>query len=292
MSGGLVSGPALGGVEAGGAKFVCALGTGPGDLTRATIPTTTPTETLGRVGEFLYAQMQSRPLSAIGVASFGPVDLDPRSPTYGFITSTPKPGWKNADVRGALARLGLPIAFDTDVNAAALAESRWGAAQGLDNVLYVTVGTGIGGGAVVNGAPLHGLVHPEMGHILIPQDRHADPFSGACPYHGNCLEGLASGFAMERRWGARAESLPDDHPAWPLEAHYLALGLANLICVLSPRRVVLGGGVMHHLALFPMIRENLSASLNGYVQAPEIVPPLLGDDAGVLGALILAEGVK
>jgi fructokinase len=285
-----VSSPVFAGVEAGGTKFVCAVGTGPEDLIREAIPTTTPSETLRHVVRFLRAQ--ARPLTALGVASFGPVDLDQHSPTYGYITSTPKPGWSNVDVRGALHRdLGLPVAFDTDVNAAALAESRWGAAQGLDNVLYLTVGTGIGGGALVNGAPLHGLTHPEMGHIFIPHDLQADPFLGACPYHADCLEGLASGVAMERRWGVKAELLPADHPAWALEARYLALALANLVCIFSPRRIVMGGGVMHRLELFPMIREHLRDLLHGYVQAPEIVPPLLGDDAGVLGALILAQRI-
>ncbi|HEY1756312.1 MAG TPA: ROK family protein [Bryobacteraceae bacterium] len=278
----------LGGVEAGGAKFVCAIGSGPDDLVRATIPTTTPAETLARVIEFFHGQARS--IAALGVASFGPVDLDPRSPTFGFITSTPKPEWSNVDICGVLRRaLGGPIAFETDVNAAALAEARWGAAQGLNNILYITVGTGIGGGALVDGLPLHGLVHPEMGHILIPQNRDEDPFPGACPFHGNCLEGLASGHAMERRWGVKAQFLEPDHPAWRLEAHYLGLALANLVCVLSPRRIVIGGGVMHNLDLFPMIRENLREALNGYVQAPDVVPPLLGDDAGVLGAIALAE---
>jgi fructokinase len=297
-------------VEAGGAKFVCAIGSGPQDLVRATIPTTTPEETLGRVVEFFQSEILARPLAALGVASFGPVDLDPRSPKFGFITSTPKPGWSNVDICGVLrralasgaglwpvGRLDVPIAFDTDVNAAALAEGRWGAARGLDDILYITVGTGIGGGALVDGAPLHGLIHPEMGHILIPQNREEDPFQGACPFHGNCLEGLASGLAIEMRWGVKAEHLKPDHQAWRLEARYLGLGLANLVCVLSPRRIIMGGGVMHNLDLLPMVRQNLREYLKGYVQAPEIlesidtyvVPPLLGDDAGVLGGLVLAE---
>jgi fructokinase len=285
-----VNSPVFAGVEAGGGKFVCATGAGPEDLVRQSIPTTTPSETFHRVVQFFRARMETRPIAALGVATFGPVDLDPGSPTFGFITSTPKPGWSNFDIRGTLYRaLGLPVAIDTDVNAAALAESRWGAAQGLDPVLYVTVGTGIGGGAVIHGVPLHGAGHPEMGHMLVPHDLHTDPFPGACPYHGDCLEGLASGFAMARRWGVRAEALPADHPGWALEAHYLALGLANLACILSPRRIILGGGVMHHRDLLPMIRENLREVLRGYVQAPEIEPPALGDDAGVLGALILAE---
>ncbi len=289
---------ALGSVEAGGAKFVCAIGSGPQDLVRATIPTTTPAETLGRVVGFFHGHAETRPLAALGVASFGPVDLDPRSPTFGFITSTPKPDWSNVDICGVLRRaLGVPVEFDTDVNAAALAEARWGAARGLDQLLYITVGTGIGGGALVDGSPLHGLIHPEMGHIFIPHNRDDDPFPGACPFHGNCFEGLASGLAMELRWGVKAERLEPDHPAWRLEAHYLALGLANLVCALSPRRIVAGGGVMHNLNLFPMLRRNLRERLNGYVHSPDVlesidsylVPPLLGDDAGVLGGLILAE---
>lgn len=290
--------PVLGAVEAGGAKFVCAIGSGPHDLIQATIPTTTPAETLERVIQFFRGHLHSRPLAALGVASFGPVDLDPRSPAFGHITSTPKPDWRNIDICGVLRRaLNAPIGFDTDVNAAALAEARWGAARGLDNVLYLTVGTGIGGGALANGSPLHGLIHPEMGHIRIPHNRDEDPFPGVCPFHGNCFEGLASGLAMELRWGVKAERLEPDHPAWRLEARYLGLGLANLVCVLSPRRIVAGGGVMHNLDLFPMIRQNLRECLNGYVQSPDIlesietylVPPLLGDDAGVLGGLVLAE---
>ncbi len=279
--------PVLGGVEAGGTKFVCGVGTGPDDLVRTVFPTTSPEETLERVVR--YFRNLARPPAAIGIASFGPLDLDPRSATFGHIASTPKPGWSNFDIAGVLRRaLDLPVAFDTDVNAAALAEARWGAAQGLDSVLYITVGTGIGGGALVNGATLHGLAHPEMGHIRIPHDREADPFPGACRYHGDCLEGLASGVAIERRWGSPADLLPPVHPAWPLEAHYLALGLANLVYVLSPRRIVMGGGVMHRLDLFPMIRAELQGALNGYVRMPEIVPPLLGGNAGVLGALLMA----
>jgi fructokinase len=282
-----VTGAACGGVEAGGGKFVCGFGAGPDGLIRETIPTTSPSETLDRVAQFFRSH--GLPFAALGVASFGPIDLDPHSPTYGFITSTPKPGWSNVDICGILRHaLGVPVVFDTDVNAAALAESQWGAAQGLDNLLYITVGTGIGGGALVNGAPLHGLTHPEMGHIFVPHDLQADPFPGACPYHSDCLEGLASGFAMERRWGVRPESLPVDHPAWALEARYLALGLANLVCTLSPQRVIMGGGVMHRLELLPMIRRQVRDLLRGYVRVPEIVPPLLGDDAGVLGALALA----
>jgi len=279
-----------GGVEAGGAKFVCAVGTGPQDLIRASIATTSPSETLEQVIEFFRGVLKNGPLAALGVGSFGPIDLDPDSPTFGHITSTPKPGWVGVDVCGEIRRaLELPVAFDTDVNAAALAEYRWGAAQGLENFLYVTVGTGIGGGALVRGTPLHGRSHPEMGHMRIPHDRAEDPFPGTCPFHGDCLEGLASGFAIERRWGVQAESLPVGHPGWRLEAEYLALGLANLAAVLSPRRIVIGGGVMHNSELLAQIRERLNQYLNGYIHTPGIVAPLLGDDAGVLGAIALAQ---
>lgn len=275
-----------GGLEAGGTKFVCAIGTGPDDLERTAFPTTTPEETIGRAIAFFRERAALR---ALGIASFGPVDLDPRSATYGYITSTPKPGWSHTDIAGTMGRaLGVPVHFDTDVNAAALAESRWGSARGLDDVVYLTVGTGIGGGALVGGRLVHGLLHPEMGHMRPPHDRIADPYGGICPFHGDCLEGLASGPAIEQRWGVRAHDLPPDHPAWRLEARYLAAGVVNLICTLSPRRVILGGGVMEQAHLFPMVREEVAAMLNGYVAAPEIGPPALGNNTGVLGAIALA----
>ena len=205
-------------------------------------PTASPEATRER--RFLLARGRRPSPHAVGIASFGPVDLDRDSPTYGFITSTPKLAWQNYDLAGAVGRgLGVPVGFDTDVNAAALGEARWGATQGLSDFIYLTVGTGIGGGAVVRGEVVHGLLHPEMGHIRIPHDLAADPYPGDCPFHGDCLEGLASGFAMEGRWGRPAE-LPPDHPAWDLEARYLALGLVSFICTLSPRRIVMGGGVM------------------------------------------------
>ena len=288
-----------GGIEAGGTKFVCAVGTGPDDLRAETvIETTTPEETIGRAIEFLQAQASQTPLKAVGIASFGPVDLDPRSKTFGYITATPKPGWRFADLQGRVQRaLCVPVAIDTDVNGAALSEHRWGAAQDQENVVYLTVGTGIGGGALVHGQLLHGLLHPEMGHILLPHDWQADPYPGFCPYHGDCLEGLAAGPAMQGRWGQPAESLPPDHPAWQLEAHYLALGVVSLSLTLSPQRVLLGGGVMHQQALYPMIREKVRSVLNGYLQTPlilekldeYIMAPGLGDRAGVLGAIALAE---
>lgn len=285
------------GVEAGGTKFVCSVGTGPEDLQeRVSFPTTTPAETLERT--LAYFRPHAPSLAAIGIASFGPVDLQPGSPTYGFITTTPKPGWANFDFAGAVQRaFDLPVGFDTDVNGAALGEWRWGAAQGLDTFTYLTIGTGIGGGGLVNGRLMHGLIHPEMGHMLLRHDWQADPFPGTCPYHGDCLEGLACGLAMERRWGQRAETLPADHPAWALEAHYLALGLVNLITTLSPQRIILGGGVMQQPAIFAQLRRSVQELLNGYVQSPEIladidayiVPPALGSRAGVLGAIALAQ---
>jgi fructokinase len=285
-----------GGIEGGGTKFVCAIGSGPDTVQdEVRFPTTTPDETIGQAIDFFQAQDAA--LAAIGIASFGPVDLDPTSPTYGFITSTPKPGWENTDFAGTIQRaLGLPVAFDTDVNGAAHGEYCWGAAQGLDTFIYLTIGTGIGGGGMAGGRRMHGLVHPEMGHIFLPHDRKADPFAGICPFHGDCLEGLASGPALQVRWGQPAETLPPDHPAWRLQAHYLALALANLICTLSPQRIILGGGVMKAPSLFPLIRAGVQEQLNGYVQAPQIVdrienyivPPTLGGRAGVLGAIALA----
>jgi fructokinase len=291
--------PLWGGIEAGGTKFVCAVGTGPDDL-RAEVrfPTTTPEASFGRAIEFFQQQHEKEPLAAVGIASFGPVDPNPDSPTFGYITTTPKPGWAHTDFAGTIRRaLGLPVGFDTDVNVAALGERRWGAAQGLDNFVYLTIGTGIGGGGMVNGKLIHGLVHPEMGHIRIPHDRDRDPYAGACPYHGDCLEGLAIGPALEARWGQRGETLPVDHPAWELEAEYLALGLVSIICILSPERIIMGGGVMEQRQLFPLVRGRVQELLNGYLQAPAIldrideyiVPPGLGNRAGVLGAIALAQ---
>ena len=252
----------------------------------AEIPTTTPEETIRRTVAFFKAQ---QPVGAIGIGSFGPIDPNPSSPTFGYITATPKAAWRNFDFAGAIREsLGVEVAFDTDVNAAALGEYRWGAAQGLHTFLYVTVGTGIGGGCLVNGRLLHGKTHPEMGHVFVPHDLEQDPFAGACPYHTDCLEAMACGTAIRERWGQRAELLPADHPAWELEAHYLALGMASWIFTLSPEKIVLGGGVLRHAELYPMIRGKVISLVNGYVDVPEIVPPLLGARAGVLGAIALA----
>jgi fructokinase len=286
-------------IEAGGTKFVCGVGTGPDDLRCSTFPTTTPAETIEKVVAF-FQEQKKRKLSAVGVGSFGPIDLHPESSTFGFITSTPKADWQYFDLAGTLQReLDIPIGFDTDVNAAAAGEARWGAGRGIADVLYLTVGTGIGGGALVNGEVIHGLLHPEMGHIRIPHDLQADPYPGGCPYHHDCLEGLASGPAMEARWGIPATRLPSDHPGWALEARYLALGLANWVCTLSPERMILGGGVMQQPQLFPMVRQELLRLLNGYIHAPAlldnidtyVVPPELGNRAGALGALVLAEHI-
>jgi fructokinase len=287
----------IGGIEAGGTKFVCVVGSGPDQITAETrFPTTNPDETIGRAITFF--QKNEASLAAVGIASFGPVDLDPQSPTYGAITTTPKPGWSNTPFAGRVGRaLGLPTGFDTDVNAAALGERRWGAAQGLDNFIYLTVGTGIGGGGMMNGRLMHGLVHPEMGHVRLPHDWEADPYPGHCPYHGDCLEGMAAGPALEAHWGQPAETLAVDHPAWDLQTQYLALALVNFICTLSPQRIILGGGVMAQAHLFPMIRQKVQVLLNNYVQAPAIVeeiegyivPPALGGRAGVMGALALAQ---
>ena len=281
----------FGAVEAGGTKFVCAVGTGPDDLCDLeTIPTTTPTETLGRVVDYFA----TRDVAAVGVGAFGPVDLDRASPTWGHITNTPKPGWQGTDVAGTLARaLGVPIGFDTDVNAAAIGEHRWGAACDVSSFVYLTVGTGIGGGAFVRGRPVHGAAHPEMGHLLLPREP-GDDFAGVCPFHGDCWEGLASGPALEARWGVPAADLPPEHPAWPLQARTLARGLVNLLLTLSPERIILGGGVMHQAHLFPMIREAMRDALGGYVSVPGdaasyLVPPGLSDRAGVLGALVLGQ---
>jgi fructokinase len=289
----------VGGVEAGGTKFLCAVGTGPDDVrAQARVPTTTPGETLEHVVAFFAEHTSRTPLAAVGVASFGPVDLDPRSPRFGSITTTPKPGWRGVDLVGPLGTaLGVPVGFDTDVNAAALAEQRWGAGRGLGTFVYVTVGTGIGGGVVVDGRPLHGLLHPEMGHMRVPHDRARDPFAGICPSHGDCWEGLATGPALAARWGQPPETLPDEHPAWAIEADYLALGLANIVLTLSPERVVLGGGVMTRGHLYGRVRAGVSEVLGGYLRssaldsglARYIVAPELGERAGVLGAMALAQ---
>lgn len=300
--------PLVGAIEAGGTKFICAIGSGPDSGLRERIQFPTgddPARLMQEVVAWFSTQAtkHGRP-AAIGVASFGPVDLDPASPTHGFITTTPKPGWRNTDILGPLRRAfpGMPLAFDTDVNGAALGEARWGAARGLADFLYITVGTGIGGGGMARGRLLHGLVHPEMGHMGLPQV-HGDDFEGVCPFHGRCWEGLCSGPAIARRAGQPAESLPPDHPAWGITIRTMAHALVNLTCVLSPRRIILGGSVrkagrLGEAAFFERLRSDFQTILNGYIASPAmdadgirsfLVPPLLGDNAGICGAIALAQ---
>ncbi len=287
----------FGGIEGGGTKFVCAVGTGPEKLEEIRFDTTTPAETIRRCLDFFKNYKEQGNLKAIGIGSFGPVDLRKRSPSYGFITSTPKPGWAQTDLAGPIGReLGIPVGFDTDVNAAVFGEFCWGAAQGLESSLYLTIGTGIGGGAMSQGKLIHGLVHPEMGHIFLPR-HEKDCYAGKCVYHGNaCFEGLASGPALEERWGTSGKELGEEHEAWEMEAHYIALALSNFICTLSPQRIILGGGIMSQEQLLPLIRQKTLSLLNGYIQSPTlfqdihnyIVSPGLGNRSGVLGALALA----
>jgi fructokinase len=286
----------FGGVETGGTWCVCALGTGPGDIVaREQFKTAAPRETLDQIAEFF----ESRPRPcAIGVGAFGPLDVDPDSPTWGYVTTTPKPGWQDTNVARALAdRLGVPVSIDLDVTAAAVGEYRWGAGRDAENLCYLTVGTGIGAGLLIDGRPVHGLVHPEVGHLRVPHDRDRDPFGGSCPVHGDCWEGLASGEALAARWCADPEELPDDHPAWELEAEYLALGILSIVAVISPHRLIAGGGVMDRAGLRSRVGERLSELVAGYFDTPllgsevdrYLVAPELGDDAGVLGAISLAQ---
>jgi len=289
----------FGGIEAGGTKFVCIVASDPDHiLEQIRIPTTTPDETLNRVIQFFQPFTISDQVNSIGVGCFGPLDLDSDSPTFGFITFTPKMDWSHTDVRGTLQRaLNVDIVMDTDVNAAALGEFRWGAARGLDPSLYLTIGTGIGGGYVKDGKPLKGLLAPEMGHLRIPHDRELDPFNGACPFHGDCFEGLASGPAIEKRLGLAGADVPENDPFWEIEAGYIAAALVNYILVLSPKRIILGGGVMSRSFLYPKIRSRVLELLNGYVAHltvtenidEYIVPPGLGNLSGVMGAIALAQ---
>jgi fructokinase len=280
----------LGAIEAGGTKFVCAVGDETGEIVeRIQIPTTVPSETIPQVVAF-FRNFQ---IEAIGIGSFGPIDVNLDSATYGNITSTPKSGWKDypfvQEIRKALE---VPVGFNTDVNAAALGEATFGAAKGLDSCLYITVGTGIGAGAVVQGKLLQGLSHPEMGHILVR--RHPeDHYTGKCPYHGDCLEGLAAGPAIEDRWGAKGVELVGRAEVWDMEGYYIAQALMHYILILSPKKIILGGGVMNQEQVFSSVYKYLPELLNGYVTLPNlpdyIVSPGLGDNAGVVGSLLLAK---
>jgi fructokinase len=289
----------LAGIELGGMKCVCVLGTAPDNLiAQERLPTRDPETTLARIESVLGNWIARHgPVGALGVASFGPVDLDRASPTFGHIAATPKPGWSHTRVAGRLEeRLRVPVAIDTDVNGAALAEGRWGAAAGLSHFAYVTVGTGVGVGLIVNGRPVHGCHHPEMGHLRIAR-RAGDSWPGACAFHGDCVEGLASGPAIEARVGAPADSMGPDHPVWDTVVHALAQLLHAMVVTTAPRRIVMGGGVLaSRESLFPRMRDELRRSLNGYLKAEElesglaayVVPPALGGMAGPLGALVLA----
>lgn len=286
----------LGAVEAGGTKVVCAVGTGPEDIIdERRIPTSDPPATIAAIIEFFQPHRSS--LAAVGVASFGPVELRPDRAAFGGVTTTPKAGWSHTQIRHPLVRaLGLPVEFDTDVNGAALGEGRWGAARGLADFVYLTVGTGVGGGAVVGGRIVHGLVHPEMGHVSVRR-LDGDTFGGVCPFHGDCLEGMASGPSMAARWGRPAESLAGEElaRAVEIEAHYLAGGLATLVYVLAPARIVMGGGVSGIDGLIEAIRTRLQAHLAGYPGLDEhaetgfVVPAALGARAGIAGGFVLAE---
>jgi fructokinase len=284
----------LAAIEAGGTKFICGLGNEHGEvIERISIPTTTPEATMRDVVAFF----KGKDFEAMGIGSFGPVDLNQSSPTYGYITSTPKPFWNQFNLVGETKKqIDVPIGFDTDVNAAALGELQWGAAKGLDSCIYMTVGTGIGVGAIAEGKLLHGMTHPEMGHIVIR--RHPDDrYEGKCPYHKDCLEGMASGPAIEKRWGQKANELSNQEQVWEIEAYYLAQALVNYILILSPKKLILGGGVMKQKQLFPLIHKHVSEMLNGYIQSEEIlseidsyiVPPGLGENAGLSGAFALAK---
>lgn len=284
----------LGGIEAGGTKFVCAVGKEDGTIVeRIQFDTLSPEETIPQIIEFF----NKHEIKSLGVGSFGPVDINPNSPTFGNVTSTPKPGWKDYPFLKTLqAAIDVPMEFNTDVNAAALGEVMHGAAQDVDSCLYITVGTGVGAGAVFNGQLLQGLSHPEMGHTIVRR-HETDNYEGFCPYHSDCLEGLAAGPAIERRWGKKGFELQDQTEVWELESYYLAQALVQFILILSPKRIVMGGGVMKQKQMFPFIQKKVQELLNGYVAVPEIlenideyiVPPALGDNAGITGAFMLAK---
>lgn len=284
-------------IEAGGTKFVLGIARGKDDIIATTrLPTLNPTDTLGAVVEWFSLQVQIHgPLTAIGIGSFGPLELDPASPDWGHITRTPKPGWANIDLVGPLRRaFNCPVAIDTDVNGAALAEYRWGAGQGQRVAVYLTIGTGIGGGVMVDGKLLHGLSHPEMGHMRLPRHPLDTNFEGICPYHGDCLEGVASGPAIKARWEKSLSELPADHPAHDIIAWYLAQIVSTLQAIFEPGRIIFGGGVMGTPGMIDRVK-NCATSLGKdyYVGAPAdiITLPALGDRAGLLGALALAENL-
>lgn len=281
----------LGALEAGGTKMVCAIGDEYGNITnRISIPTETPDITMPKLIDYFKINR----IETLGIGCFGPIDLNHNSVTYGYIMTTPKLAWQKYNILGTMKeQLGIPVGFDTDVNASALGEATWGSTQGLENSMYITVGTGIGAGVIANGRLLHGMLHPEAGHILLR--RHiSDFFEGRCPYHKTCLEGMASGPAIEDRWGIKAVNLADKSEVWEMEAYYIGQALANYILILSPQRIVLGGGVMHQEHLLPLIRKEVKRQLAGYICTGElenidsyIVLSGLKDNQGILGALKL-----
>lgn len=281
----------LGALEAGGTKMVCAVGDENGKIfEQASFPTKTPETTMPK----LTAYFAERKIEALGIGCFGPIDPDKGSETYGYITSTPKPAWADYNIVGAMEKqLRVPVGFDTDVNGSVLGEVTFGQAKGKSCVVYVTIGTGVGAGVYIEGRLLHGMLHPEAGHILLTQ-RKDDTYEGICPYHRTCLEGLAAGPAIQARWGRKAAELKDDARVWDLEAYYIAQALVNYILILSPQMIILGGGVMHQEQLFPQIRSYVERMMNGYIKTREmedldhyIVPASLHDDQGIMGALEL-----
>ena len=284
-----------GALEAGGTKMVLSvLDENGGMIERVSIPTKTPEETMPAMVDFF----REKKIDALGVGCFGPLNLNPASEGYGCITATPKLAWRGYPIRRVLMdALHVPVGIDTDVNAAALAEQRLGAARGLDSCLYVTIGTGVGGGVIIGGKPVHGLMHPEVGHQLLQPEVDDPSPEGFCPYHKHCLEGLAAGPAIEKRWGVSAKLLPQAHPAWKLEAAYLAQLCHNAIMTFSPEKIILGGGVMGQSFLLDMVRERTLALLGGYVSGLDtldamrnyIVAPGLGVNSGVMGAFLLAK---
>ncbi|MDY5871561.1 MAG: ROK family protein [Suilimivivens sp.] len=282
----------LGALEAGGTKMVCAIGDETGKIyDQVSIPTETPDVTIPKLIEYF----EKNTVDALGIASFGPVELDPKAPNYGYITTTTKVAWRNFDMAGSFARaLKCPIGFDTDVNGSVLGEVTFGQARGKSCVIYLTIGTGVGAGIYIEDKLLHGMLHPEAGHVLI-EKRNGDAYAGKCPYHRNCLEGLAAGPAIEERWGKKAVDLADKTEVWQLEADYIAQALTGYVLTLSPEMIILGGGVMHQKQLFPLIRAKVTEFLGGYIQAEElrdmdhyIVPASLHDDQGIMGCLELA----
>lgn len=284
----------LGGIEAGGTKMVCAIGDENGTIfDKAVFPTQTPETTIPD----MIAYFKDSGIQALGIGCFGPIDLNPKSETYGYITKTPKLAWADYNIVGAFQdTLGVPVGFDTDVNGAILGEVTWGAAKDCESAIYITVGTGVGVGVYINGKLLHGLVHPEGGHMLLSKHPE-DSYKGRCPFHPNCVEGLAAGPAVEERWGKKGVDLADNQLCWEMEAYYLGQAITNYICCYSPEKVILWGGIMHQEHIFPMVRQQVQKLLNGYVHHDAvlksidnyIIPPALGDDPGIKGAIKLGD---